>query len=105
LAPLTAKENIPWKDIMCEEGAWEGKPGILRNGRAYGKGFLRRGTSVSGLQGNMKQAARPERSAPRVYIDRKLRILNERAAGFEPARRHILIGASRIEIEEQSMTS
>lgn len=53
----------------------------------------------------MKQTARPETGAPRVYIDQKLRILYGRAACLKPTRRHILIGASRIDIEEQSMTS
>src|SRR5215469_2818494 len=66
---------------MHKEGTWESKPRILRNGRAYGKGFLRRGTSISRLQGNMEQAARPEPGAPCVYIDRKLHILYESAAG------------------------
>src|SRR5215469_17112962 len=53
----------------------------------------------------MEQAARPEPGTPRVYVDRKLRILYERAAGFETTRRYVLIRANRVEIEEQSTTS
>jgi hypothetical protein len=50
----------------------------------------------------MEQAARPEPSAPGVYIDGKLTVLDEGTAGFEAARRHALVGAGGIEIKKES---
>src|SRR5260370_14851377 len=50
----------------------------------------------------MDQASRPKAGAPGVYIDGKLSVLHEGAAGFEAAGRHVLIRAGRIEIQKNS---
>jgi hypothetical protein len=51
----------------------------------------------------MKQAGRPKPRPPGVYIDGKLNVLDEGAAGFEAACCHILVGADGIEIKKESM--
>src|SRR5258708_31996607 len=86
---------------MGQQRTGQSEPVVMRDRGAERKSTLRR-AAKSGLESDMEQATRPKAGGRGVYIDGRLSVLHEGAAGFEAAGRHALIRAGRIEIQKNS---
>src|SRR5438132_13188766 len=68
-------------NIGVEERTGKRESGVLRRGGTDRKTIFRR-VSKSGPDSKVESTARPEPCAASIYINRELKILDERTAGF-----------------------